>query len=146
MSKITLKQVVESRYKLYKDYVKAYESVDKKSIIDEIKPFLNTSNSKDGGFRKIAMEIVKMENLYPQEISRHEVKFFEAVSIYLLTEKEGLPTDILTEYNTLNERFPKDKITLDKGKIIQTSEDIYSNLPDDVWEALLKDIESKLEN
>jgi len=146
MSKTTLKQIVESRYKLYKDYVRAYESVDKKSIVDKIKPFLNASDSKDGGFRKIAMEIVKMENLYPQEISRHEVKFFEAVSIYLMTEEDKLSTEILTEYNTLNERFPKDKIALDKGKLIQTSEDLYSNLPDDVWESLMKDIESKIKN
>lgn len=146
MSKSTIKEIVESRYKLYKDHIKAYESVDKQSIIEKIKPFLDTADSKDKSFRETAIEIVKMENLYPQEISRHEVKFYEAVSIYLLIEDAPLSTEILTEYNILNERFPKDKVTIDKGKLVQTNTDLYNNLPDDIWEGLMKDIEAKLKN
>ena len=80
MSKTTLKQIVESRYKLYKDYVRAYESVDKKSIVDKINPFLNASDSKDSGFRKIAMEIVKRDEEY-RDIKEGEIIKGEIVSI-----------------------------------------------------------------
>ena len=144
MSKTTLQEIVEQRYKLYKDHIKAYESVDKQSIIEKLKPFLEAADSTDKDFRAIAIEVVKMENLYPQEISRHEVKFYEATAIYLLTEEEPLSTEILTEYNMLNERFPKDNTAIDKGKLIQTNTELYNNLPDDVWEGLMKDIEEKL--
>ena len=144
MSKTTLKEIVESRYSTYKEHIKAYDSVDKESIIEKLKPLIEATDSKSEDFRKIAIEVVKMDNLYPQEISRHEVKFYEAVSIYLLTEEEELSAEILTEYNLLHQSFPKDQVAIDKGKLIQVNKDLYSNLPDDIWEGLMKDIEQKL--
>lgn len=145
MSKTTLKEIVEQRYNTYKEYIKAYKTIDRKSIIDKIMPFVEAKTHKDKDFKELALEYVRMENLYPQEISRKEVKFFEAVNIYLLINEENeLSTEILTEYNTLNERYPKDSVAVDKGTLIQTNANLYKNLPDNLFEELMRDMDSKL--